>query len=96
MLEVKTTYEIKSIEYSDRIVGHINTSYFEINVVIKLQFFQPGNIFFSLEGQIKVGDFGLVKDVEGCPDLETTSFVTSGGYSHTREVGVFRLIEKIT
>ncbi|KAK9890482.1 hypothetical protein WA026_010563 [Henosepilachna vigintioctopunctata] len=53
---------------------------------------KPGNIFFSLEGQIKVGDFGLVKDIESCYDLESTglaspNFSTSAG--HTREVLVY-------
>ncbi|XP_044766134.1 eukaryotic translation initiation factor 2-alpha kinase [Coccinella septempunctata] len=48
---------------------------------------KPGNIFFSLEGQIKVGDFGLVKDIESCRDLESTSLLSPGSYGHTKEVG---------
>ncbi|KAL3289494.1 hypothetical protein HHI36_022915 [Cryptolaemus montrouzieri] len=50
---------------------------------------KPGNIFFSLEGQIKVGDFGLVKDIESSFDLDT-SIPSNSCYSpngHTKEVG---------
>lgn len=49
---------------------------------------KPSNIFFSLDGQIKVGDFGLVKDVEGTIDKEFTRRNQSASYrGHTREVG---------
>ncbi|XP_066247464.1 eukaryotic translation initiation factor 2-alpha kinase [Euwallacea similis] len=49
---------------------------------------KPSNIFFSLDGQIKVGDFGLVKDIESAIDLDYSrrpgSTSTKG---HTKEVG---------
>ncbi|KAJ8949152.1 hypothetical protein NQ318_012900 [Aromia moschata] len=50
---------------------------------------KPSNIFFSLDGQIKVGDFGLVKDMEDAFDLE---LMKKGSLSpayrgHTVEVG---------
>lgn len=49
---------------------------------------KPSNIFFSLEGQIKVGDFGLVKDVEDAFDLEMMKKGSSSIYKgHTVEVG---------
>ncbi|CAG9759267.1 unnamed protein product [Ceutorhynchus assimilis] len=49
---------------------------------------KPSNIFFSLEGQIKVGDFGLAKDIENLYDLELTRRSTAGSYKgHTKDVG---------
>ncbi|XP_066152820.1 eukaryotic translation initiation factor 2-alpha kinase [Euwallacea fornicatus] len=49
---------------------------------------KPSNIFFSLDGQIKVGDFGLVKDIESAIDLDYSrrpgSTSTKG---HTKDVG---------
>lgn len=48
---------------------------------------KPGNIFFSLEGQIKVGDFGLVKDMEGSFDLETNINSSSFMSNESRQVG---------
>ncbi|XP_057656757.1 eukaryotic translation initiation factor 2-alpha kinase [Diorhabda carinulata] len=49
---------------------------------------KPSNIFFSLDGQIKVGDFGLVKDIEDAFDLELIKKGTPSSYKgHTVEVG---------
>ncbi|CAH1964479.1 unnamed protein product [Acanthoscelides obtectus] len=48
---------------------------------------KPSNIFFSLEGQIKVGDFGLVKDMEDVFDLEFNKNGTPPLPGHTKEVG---------
>lgn len=49
---------------------------------------KPSNIFFSLDGQIKVGDFGLVKDVEDAFDLELIKKGSPSIYrGHTVEVG---------
>lgn len=49
---------------------------------------KPSNIFFSLDGQIKVGDFGLVKDMEDAFDLELIKKGTPPSYrGHTVEVG---------
>ncbi|CAH1103142.1 unnamed protein product [Psylliodes chrysocephalus] len=49
---------------------------------------KPSNIFFSLEGQVKVGDFGLVKDMEDAFDLELIKKGSSPSYrGHTIEVG---------
>lgn len=44
---------------------------------------QPSNIFFSLDGQIKIGDFGLVTDMT--PDM------SSGGVPETNGVTEIRL-----
>ncbi|XP_060516422.1 eukaryotic translation initiation factor 2-alpha kinase isoform X2 [Cylas formicarius] len=48
---------------------------------------KPSNIFFSLEGQIKVGDFGLVKDMESSFDLEHNRNCLPYYKGHTKEVG---------
>lgn len=48
---------------------------------------KPSNIFFSLNGQIKVGDFGLVKDVEDAFDLQMIKKGTMFSWGHTVEVG---------
>ncbi|KAH1029539.1 eukaryotic translation initiation factor 2-alpha kinase [Dendroctonus ponderosae] len=49
---------------------------------------KPSNIFFSLDGQIKVGDFGLVKDIESSFDLELSRISGAASYrGHTKEVG---------
>ncbi|XP_050314345.1 eukaryotic translation initiation factor 2-alpha kinase [Anthonomus grandis grandis] len=48
---------------------------------------KPSNIFFSQDGQIKVGDFGLVKDLENCFDLEIARSTPSSHRGHTKEVG---------
>jgi translation initiation factor 2-alpha kinase 3 len=45
---------------------------------------KPSNIFFSLDGQIKVGDFGLVKDEEESRDASNGLNSLRG---HTKEVG---------
>ncbi|KYB29822.1 Eukaryotic translation initiation factor 2-alpha kinase-like protein [Tribolium castaneum] len=45
---------------------------------------KPSNIFFSLDGQIKVGDFGLVKDEEESHDTSSGLRSLKG---HTKEVG---------
>lgn len=47
---------------------------------------QPSNIFFSLEGQVKVGDFGLVTDMGEAPENEY-SVVTLSPKGHTKAVG---------
>ncbi|CAH0562470.1 unnamed protein product [Brassicogethes aeneus] len=47
---------------------------------------KPSNIFFALDGQIKVGDFGLVKDVEDSLD-ETKKNISLISNGHTIEVG---------
>lgn len=49
---------------------------------------KPSNIFFSLDGLIKVGDFGLVKDIESTFDCDhSRRSVTSSYKGHTKEVG---------
>ncbi|KAL1492916.1 hypothetical protein ABEB36_011082 [Hypothenemus hampei] len=50
---------------------------------------KPSNIFFSLDGQIKVGDFGLVKDIESAFDLDYSrrSNLNNSYKGHTKEVG---------
>ncbi|XP_072402239.1 eukaryotic translation initiation factor 2-alpha kinase [Diabrotica undecimpunctata] len=48
---------------------------------------KPSNIFFSLDGQVKVGDFGLVKDAEDAFDLELIKKGSSPYRGHTVEVG---------
>nr|CAH7751849.1 unnamed protein product [Callosobruchus chinensis] len=48
---------------------------------------KPSNIFFSLEGQIKVGDFGLVKDMEDAFDLDLIKKGSPSFPGHTKEVG---------
>lgn len=48
---------------------------------------KPSNIFFSLNGQIKIGDFGLVKDVEDAFDLQMIKKGTMFSWGHTVEVG---------
>ena len=47
--------------------------------------FQPSNIFFALDGSIKVGDFGLVTPLEEqCDDVFDSNQVSR---RHTDQVG---------
>ncbi|KAG5899731.1 hypothetical protein JTB14_030119 [Gonioctena quinquepunctata] len=48
---------------------------------------KPSNIFFSLEGKIKVGDFGLVKDMEDAFDMDLMKKGVPPYLGHTIEVG---------
>ncbi|XP_076261905.1 pancreatic eIF-2alpha kinase isoform X1 [Rhynchophorus ferrugineus] len=48
---------------------------------------KPSNIFFSLTGEIKVGDFGLVKDIEDSIDEFPRRNLALSSRGYTREVG---------
>jgi eukaryotic translation initiation factor 2-alpha kinase 3 len=53
-----------------------------------LSAFQPSNIFFSLDGQIRIGDFGLVTDMADIPQLDSSSPMANHSYNrHTQQVG---------
>lgn len=50
---------------------------------------KPSNIFFSMEGNIKVGDFGLVRGMEDTIDNDKQYPQSFTLQSHTRGVGVY-------
>lgn len=60
-----------------------------LHVFIMVYFLlQPSNIFFSLDGIVKVGDFGLATEERGTEGGPMTPLVQlSAGGKHTNRVG---------